>query len=196
MKHGCMVMTLRLSTSCRSGSRQIHRVGKKGAPSSQECQVYVDLFSTSKKSSTKNSYLLVKPSMATFTVRFWSGWAREFGANFQTSGRTTIGFSTMTTRPLTHHSLFDSSWLPKKLQWLPTPHSPEHAPCDFFLFPKMILRLKGCRFDKTDKIHAESQQAIDTLTFENFQGCIISLETRWDRFIHAQGDYFDGDGEN
>jgi hypothetical protein len=28
-------------------------------------------------------------------VRFWSGWGRAFGANVQTSGRTTIGFSTM-----------------------------------------------------------------------------------------------------
>jgi len=44
-----------------------------------------------------------------------------FGANVQTSGRTTIGFSTMTTRPLTHHSLFDNSWLSKTLQWFSTP---------------------------------------------------------------------------
>ena len=29
MKHGCMVMTLRLSSSSRSGSRQIHRGRKK-----------------------------------------------------------------------------------------------------------------------------------------------------------------------
>jgi hypothetical protein len=32
-----------------------------------------------------------------------------FDTNVQTSGRTTIGFSIMTTRPLTHHSLFDNS---------------------------------------------------------------------------------------
>jgi hypothetical protein len=64
---------------------------------------------------------LVKPSMPSFTVRFWSGWERAFGANVQTSGRITIGFSTMTTRPLTHHSLFNNSWLPKTLQWFPTP---------------------------------------------------------------------------
>ena len=79
------------------------------------------LFWTSKALSTRNSYPLVKPSMANFTVRFWSGWGRAFGANVQTSGRKTIGFSTMTTRPLTLHSLFDNSWLPKTLQWCPTP---------------------------------------------------------------------------
>jgi hypothetical protein len=36
-------------------------------------------------------------------VRFWSSWGKAFIAIVQTSGRKTIGFSTMTTRPLTHH---------------------------------------------------------------------------------------------
>ena len=44
MKHGCMVMTLRLGSSRRSGSRQIHRGRKKSASCSQQCQVHVDLF--------------------------------------------------------------------------------------------------------------------------------------------------------
>jgi hypothetical protein len=39
------------------------------------------------------------------------------------------------------------------------PYSPHLAPCDFFLFPKMKLKLKGCRFDTTEEIHAESQSA-------------------------------------
>ena len=52
----------------------------------------------------------------------------------------------------------------------------------------MKLRLKGHRFDKTEEIHAESQEVIDTLTFENFQGCMKSWETRYD--------YFEGDGGN
>jgi len=110
-------------------------------------------FSTSKALSTRNSYPLVKPSKTSFTVSFWSGWGRAFGANVQTSGRKTTGFSTTTTRPLTHHSLFDNSWLPKTLQWFPTPYSPDFGPCDFFLLPKMKLRLKGRRLDTTEEIH-------------------------------------------
>jgi hypothetical protein len=57
---------------------------------------------------------------------FWSNrqwqvfWGRVFGANVQTSWRTTTNFSTKTKRPLTHHS-FDNSWFPKTLQWFPTP---------------------------------------------------------------------------
>ena len=79
----------------------------------------------------------------------------------------------------------------------PPPHSSDIAPhCDFFLFPNMKLRLKGRRFDTTEEIHAESQEVIDTLTFENFQGCMKSWETRWHRCVHAQGDFFEGVGGN
>ena len=38
----------------------------------------------------------------------------------------------------------------------------------------MKLRLNGRRFDTTEEIHAESQEVIDTLIFENFQGCMKS----------------------
>jgi hypothetical protein len=51
-------------------------------------------------------------------------------------------------------------------------------------------------FDTTEEIHVESQEVIDTLTFENFQGCMESWETHWNYCIHAQGDYFEGDGGN
>jgi hypothetical protein len=50
------------------------------------------------------------------------------------------------------------------------------------------------RFDKTEEIHAEKQEVIDTLTSDNFQGCMKSWEKPWDRCIHAQGDYFKGYG--
>jgi len=52
----------------------------------------------------------------------------------------------MTTHTLTHHSLFDNSWLPKTLQWFPPPNSPDLDPCDLFPFPKMKLGLKGRLF--------------------------------------------------
>jgi len=51
----------------------------------------------------------------------------------------------------------------------------------------MKLRLKERRFDTTEEIHTEMQEVIDTLTFESFQGCMKSRETRWDRCIHAEG---------
>jgi hypothetical protein len=69
-------------------------------------------------------------------VWFWSSWGRAFGANVQTSGTTTtIGFSTMTTRPLTHHTL-DNSGLPKMLQWFPTPLFTWPCPLQIFPIPQ------------------------------------------------------------
>jgi hypothetical protein len=49
------------------------------------------------------------------------------------------------------------------------PYSPNLAPCDFLLFPKMKLKLKGHWFDTTEEIQAESQRVLDTLTEKDFQ---------------------------
>jgi hypothetical protein len=42
------------------------------------------------------------------------------------------------------------------------PYSPDLAPCDFFLLPKMKLKLKGRRFDTIEEIQAESQRVLVT----------------------------------
>jgi hypothetical protein len=49
------------------------------------------------------------------------------------------------------------------------PYSPDLTPCDFFLFPKMKLKLKGRRFDTSEEIQAESQRVLDNLTEKEFQ---------------------------
>jgi len=49
------------------------------------------------------------------------------------------------------------------------PYSPDLAPCDFFLFSKMKLKLEGRRFDNIEGIQAESQRVLDTLTEKDFQ---------------------------
>jgi hypothetical protein len=42
------------------------------------------------------------------------------------------------------------------------PYSPDLAPCDIFLFPKMKLKLKGHRLDTIDEIRAVSRRVLDT----------------------------------
>jgi hypothetical protein len=66
--------------------------------------------------------------------------------------------------------------------------------CDFFLFPKMNLKLKGHRFDTIEEIQAESHRMRDTLTEKDFQDVFQKRRRRWDRCIHAGGNYFEGDG--
>jgi hypothetical protein len=41
--------------------------------------------------------------------------------------------------------------------------STDLAPSDFFIFPKVRLKLKGRRFDTIEEIQAESQRMLDTL---------------------------------
>jgi hypothetical protein len=42
------------------------------------------------------------------------------------------------------------------------PYSSDLAPSNFFLYPKMKLKLKGRRFDTIEVIQAESQRLLDT----------------------------------
>jgi hypothetical protein len=73
------------------------------------------------------------------------------------------------------------------------PHSPDLAPCDFILFPKMKLKLKGRHFGTNEEIQAESQKVLDSVTENDFQEAFQKWRRRRDRCLHAQGNYFEGD---
>ena len=49
------------------------------------------------------------------------------------------------------------------------PYVPDLVPCDFFLFTKLKLRIKGRRFDTIEKIQEESQRILDTIPKRDFQ---------------------------
>jgi len=70
------------------------------------------------------------------------------------------------------------------------PYSPDLAPCDLSLFPKLKLRMKGRRFDTTEEIQEESQRVLDTIPKSDFQRCFQAWQKRWDRCIRANGEYF------
>jgi len=191
MKLGCMVIILRLSSSCRSGSRQIHCGQKKHVKFTAVLSPCWSFFMTSKALSTRNSYPLVKPSMAGFTVRFWSSWGRAFGANIRTSGRNTTGFSTMTTHLLTHHS-FDNSWLPNTLQWSP-PICLTSSPATFTYCPRWNYIWKGVVLTRLRRSTQKRKKLLTHSHFRSSRGA-WNHGKRWDRCIHAQRDYFEGDG--
>ena len=64
------------------------------------------------------------------------------------------------------------------------PYSPDLAPCDLWLFPK----LTGCRYETIEAMKEAVTKVIDTLTQENFQ----KLLERY-KWITAGGDYFERD---
>jgi hypothetical protein len=92
------------------------------------------------------------------------------GANVRKSGRTHNNAPA-------HTSLIVRQFLASKNRTvIPHPtYSPDLASCDFFLFPKIKFRLKGCRFDTIEEIQAESKEVLKALTLEDFQGCMESL---------------------
>ena len=95
-----------------------------------------------------------------------------------------------------HTSLTVREFLTKNnMTTIPHPaYSPDLVPCDFYVFPKMILWLKGQRFVSIEETQAESQQVLNTL--EDFNKCVQKWQIRWDSCIQAQGDYLEGDGGN
>jgi hypothetical protein len=74
------------------------------------------------------------------------------------------------------------------------PYSPDLAPCDFSLIPKLKFKLKEIRFDTVGEIQAESPRVLDTLTENYFQEALQKSRRRWDQCLRAGGNYFEGDG--
>jgi len=74
-----------------------------------------------------------------------------------------------------HISLVVREFLTKNnVSTVPHPaYSPDLAPCNFYVFPKMKLRLKGRRFASIEEIQAESQQILNTLTPADFSECFL-----------------------
>ena len=69
------------------------------------------------------------------------------------------------------------------------PYSPDLAPCDFCLFPK----LTGCDYERMEEMKEAVTKVIDTLTQENFHGVFQKMLERYNKSIAAGGDYFEGD---
>jgi hypothetical protein len=61
------------------------------------------------------------------------------------------------------------------------PYSPDLAPSDFFLFPKVYIELRGRRFDTVEEIQAETQTLLNTLTKKHFQDAFQKWQKRWYR---------------
>jgi hypothetical protein len=65
-------------------------------------------------------------------------------------------------------------------------YPPDLAPCDFALFPKLKMELKGRRLETMSDIQRESQAVIDTIKENDFHGAFEAWGKRWDRCIRSQ----------
>jgi hypothetical protein len=79
------------------------------------------------------------------------------------------------------HCWFDSFWQKKKKQ-VPVlhhaPYSPDLAPCDFFLFPKLQHSLKGTHFQSIEDIQRKTTDLLKGFTQNDFQKCFHEWKER------------------
>ena len=68
-------------------------------------------------------------------------------------------------------------------------YSPDVAPCDLWLFPKLI----GCRYETIEEMKEAATKVIDRLTQEYFHGAFQKLLELYNKCIAGGGDYFEGD---
>ncbi|PNF23469.1 Mariner Mos1 transposase [Cryptotermes secundus] len=73
------------------------------------------------------------------------------------------------------------------------PYSPDLAPSDFFLFPRMKRSLKGKRFRDVDEVKENTLKALNSIQPQEFQHCFEQWQKHWDKCINAHGQYFEGD---
>ena len=90
-----------------------------------------------------------------------------------------------------HNSILFTDYLSKMgIKTFPhPPYSPDLAPCNFCLFPK----LTGCRYERVEEMKEAVTKVIDTLTQEDFYGAFQKLLEQNKKCIAARGSYFKGD---
>ena len=86
-----------------------------------------------------------------------------------------------------HNSILVTDYLTKMgIKKVPhPPYSPDLAPCDFCLFPKLKENLRGCRYETVEKMKEAVTKVIDMLTQEDFHGAFQKLLERYNKCIAA-----------
>ncbi|UYV61504.1 hypothetical protein LAZ67_1005082 [Cordylochernes scorpioides] len=94
-----------------------------------------------------------------------------------------------------HTSLLVRDFLAKNntLMMPQPPYSPDLAPCDFFLFPKLKRPMKGRRYATLDEIKTASKEELKKIFKNDFLKFFEDCKNRWHKCIISHGDYFEGD---
>ena len=76
------------------------------------------------------------------------------------------------------------------------PCSPDMAPCDFFLFPKIKRSLTGRRFTVIDDVKSASLKELKAIPKIEFEKCFEDWKKCCHKCIISNRDYFKGDNIN
>jgi histone-lysine N-methyltransferase SETMAR len=96
---------------------------------------------------------------------------------------------------LVHDALAFREFLVKKsiMKLNHPPYSSDLAPCDFSLFPKLKIALKGHRFSDIADIQGHATTILQSIPEDEFQKCFELCKHRLTKCIGVQGDYFESD---
>ena len=73
------------------------------------------------------------------------------------------------------------------------PYSPDMVPCDFYLFGKVNLAMKGKRYADVEAIQKASTAILNAIPKDDLRKIIEYLLDRANRCIQCEGYYFEGD---
>jgi hypothetical protein len=68
-----------------------------------------------------------------------------------------------------------------------SPYPPGLAPCDFTLFFKLKMKLKGRRFETVSDIQKKSPAVLDSIKENDLHGAFEAWKKQWDRCTRSQG---------
>jgi transposase len=73
------------------------------------------------------------------------------------------------------------------------PYSPDLAPRDFYLFPKIMSVLKGIHLVLVENVKAKTAEILNSLTEHDLRNCFEQWQHRMQLCVNSEGDYFEGD---
>jgi len=71
-------------------------------------------------------------------------------------------------------------------------YSPDLAPCEFFLFPKIKSALKRTRFESIEAVKAKATELMNKLSEDNLQHCFQQWKIRMERCRDWGGECIEG----
>jgi len=74
-----------------------------------------------------------------------------------------------------------------------SPYSPDLAPCDFFLFPKIKSQLKGTHFESIEVVKRKTAELLKAVTLDELRHCFNQWKTRMQACVDSQGEYIEGE---
>ncbi len=77
------------------------------------------------------------------------------------------------------------------------PYSPDLAPSDFWLYPRLKKPLRGKRYENLRALKEAVRQEIGSITSEEFRDCLTKQwPCRWAQCVNSAGAYFEGVSSN